>query len=194
MRALGADPEVGADGGDPVVLAQAGAGRPAVAELLLLVDEAELLALVGLRLDAADLVRARLVVEQQHDQAADRAQALVPVAAGELVAGLRGEVAALAVVDEHGPVGARAVADAGDQLAGAAQHRGEPLDPLLGDLASRVGGELDLLQGDALDPPVDGRVGDRDVEQGGAWQQGRVGFRHLSAPFRWWFQWVRARP
>ena len=66
-------------------------------------------------------------------------QALVPVAAGELVAGLGGEVAALAVVDEHGPVGARAVADAGDQLAGAAQHRGEPLDPLLGDLASRVG-------------------------------------------------------
>ena len=73
VRALGADPEVGADGGDPVVLAQAGAGLPAVAELLLLVDEAELLALVGLGLDAADLVRARLVVEQQHDQAADRA-------------------------------------------------------------------------------------------------------------------------
>ena len=73
VRALGADPEVGADGGDPVVLAQSGARRPAVAELLLLVDEAELLALVGLRLDAADLVGARFVVEQQHDQAADRA-------------------------------------------------------------------------------------------------------------------------
>ena len=156
--------------------------RPAVAELLLLVDEAELLALVCLRLDAADLVGARLVVEQQHDQAADRLQSLVAVAAGELVAGIRGEVAALAVVDEHGPVGARAVADAGDQLAGAAEHRGEPLDPLLGDVASRVGGELDLLQRDAVDPAVDGRVGDGDVEQGGAWQQGRVRFRHLGAP------------
>ena len=32
----------------------------------------ELLALLGLGLDAADLLRARLVVEQQHDQAADR--------------------------------------------------------------------------------------------------------------------------
>ena len=182
MRPLGGDAEVGADGGDPVVLAHAGAGRPAVAELLLLVDEAELLALVGLRLDAADLIRAGLVVEQQHDQAEDRVQALVPVAAGELVAGLGGEVAALAVVDEHRAVGARAVSDAGDQLAGAAEHRGEPLDPLLGDVASRVGGELDLLQRDALDPAVDRRVGDRDVEQGGAWQQGRVGFRHLGAP------------
>ena len=59
MRALRADSEVGADRGDPVFLAQYGAGCPAVAELLLLVDEAELLALVGLRLDAADLVRAR---------------------------------------------------------------------------------------------------------------------------------------
>jgi hypothetical protein len=129
-----------------------------------------LLALVGLGLDAADLVRARLVVEQQHDQAADRLQSLVAVAAGEFVAGLCGAVAALAVVDEHRPVGARAVADAGDQLTGAAQHRGEPLDPLPCDLASRVRGELDLPERHALDPPVDRRVGDRDVEQGRAWQ------------------------
>ena len=73
VRALRADPAVGADRGDPVVLAQAGAGRPAVAKLLLLVDEGELLALVGLRLNATDLIRARLVVEQQHDQAAEMA-------------------------------------------------------------------------------------------------------------------------
>jgi hypothetical protein len=90
-----------------------------------------LFALVGLRLDAADLVGAGLVVEQHHDQADDWVQALVSIAAGEFVAGVRGEVAALAVVDEHGPVGARAVADAWDQLAGAAEHRGEPLYPLL---------------------------------------------------------------
>ena len=67
MRALGAEPEVGADGGDPVVIAQPGAGGPAVPELLLLVDEAELLTLVGLSLDAADLIGAGLVIEQQHD-------------------------------------------------------------------------------------------------------------------------------
>ena len=129
--ALGADPEVGEDSGDPVLVAHAGAGRPAVAELVLLVDEAELLPLVGLRLDPADLIRGRLVVEQQHDQAPDWLQSLVAIDAGELVAGRGGEVAALPVVDEHWPVSARAVADAGDQLAAAAQHRGEPLDPLL---------------------------------------------------------------
>ena len=91
VRALGGDPEVGADGEDPLVLAQAGACLPAVGELLLLVDEGELFALVGLGLDAADLVCVGLVVEQQHDQAADRREAFVAVAAGELVAGLGGE-------------------------------------------------------------------------------------------------------
>ena len=111
-------------------------------------------------------------------------KALVPLVAGELVAGLGGEVAALAVVDEHRSVCVGAMADAGDQLAGAAEHRGEPIDPLLRDLASGVGGELDLLKRDPLDPPVDRRVGDRDVEQRGAWQQGRVGFRHVSPPLR----------
>ena len=39
VGALGRDPEVGADGGDPVGLRQPGAGLPAVAQLLLLVDE-----------------------------------------------------------------------------------------------------------------------------------------------------------
>ena len=39
VRALGRDAEVGADGGDPVGLRQPGAGLPAVAQLLLLVDE-----------------------------------------------------------------------------------------------------------------------------------------------------------
>ena len=84
MRAPRTDPEVGTHGGDPVFLAQPGSGLPAVAILLLLVDEAQLLALVGLGLDATDLVGTRLVVEQQHDQAADRVQGLEPFAAGEL--------------------------------------------------------------------------------------------------------------
>jgi len=120
VRPSGADPEVGADRGDAVVLAQSGAGLPAVAQLLLLVGEGELLALVGLRLDPADLIRARLVVEQQHDQAANRLQGLESFAADELVAGFRGEIPALPVVEQDRAVGVWAVADAGDQLARAA--------------------------------------------------------------------------
>ena len=54
MRALGADAEVGADSGDPVVVVEHRAGLPAVGELALLVDERELLVRLGLRLDAAD--------------------------------------------------------------------------------------------------------------------------------------------
>ena len=77
-------------------LAQAGAGGPAVGELRLLVGEREVLALVLLGLDAADLVGRGLVVEQQHDQAADRLQAV----AGERVAGARGEQPALAGVED----------------------------------------------------------------------------------------------
>ena len=47
----GADSEVGADGSGTVLVAQPGAGLPAVAKLLLLVDDGELLAgLVDLRL------------------------------------------------------------------------------------------------------------------------------------------------
>jgi hypothetical protein len=76
----GADAKVGADGGDPVLVAQAGARGPAVAELRLLVGEREVLALVLVGLDAADLLRRRLVVEQQHDQAADRRDAVERVA------------------------------------------------------------------------------------------------------------------
>ena len=152
VRALGGDAEVGADGGDPVVLAQAGAGLPAVGELLLLVDEAELLALVGLGLDASDLVGRGLVVEQQHDQAADGREAFVPVGAGELVAGLGGEQTPLSVVEEHGRlVGVGAVADARDQLPGAHQQSGERVDAVVGDVLAGVGCELELLERDALD-------------------------------------------
>ena len=79
VRALGGDAEVGAHREDAVVVWQAGAGVPAVGELLLLVEEAELFALVGLGLDAPDLVGGRLVVEQQHDQRADRREAFEPV-------------------------------------------------------------------------------------------------------------------
>ena len=49
--------QVGAHGGDPVVIAQGRAGLPAVANLLVLVDQREVFALVGVRLDTADLVR-----------------------------------------------------------------------------------------------------------------------------------------
>ena len=50
------DPQVGADGGDPVGVAQPGAGLPAVGELLLLVCECEFLALLAVGLDAPDLL------------------------------------------------------------------------------------------------------------------------------------------
>ena len=99
VRALGRDAEVVADRGDPVGVEQSGARLPAVGELLLLVGERELLALLAVRLDATDLLRRRGVVEQQHDQAAHGfGEALHVLAAGEAVAGLGGEVAALAVV------------------------------------------------------------------------------------------------
>ena len=108
------------------------------------------------------------MVEQQHDQAADRlGEAFHVLAAGEAVAGLGGEVAALAVVEDHlGLVGVGAPADAGHELAARAEHLGEPVDALLADLAARVVGELDVLERDALDP---GRQlsagGGADVEQ-----------------------------
>ena len=91
VHSSGADAQVGADGGDAVFVGQAGAGLPAVAELVLLVGEGELLAAVGLCLDSPDLVAGRLVVEQQHDQAPDGRQVLVAVGAGEVFAGLGGE-------------------------------------------------------------------------------------------------------
>ena len=105
---LGADPQVGAHRRDPVLVVQPGAGQPAVGELVLLIHDGQRFPrVVGDRLDAPDLVRARLVVEQQHDQAVDGLEALVAFGAGELVASLRGQVAALALVDGHGPGGVR---------------------------------------------------------------------------------------
>ena len=77
VRALGRDAEVGADGGDPVGLRAARRGPPSSrANCSCWSTSDRALALVGLGLDAADLVRARLVVEQQHDQAADRLRGL----------------------------------------------------------------------------------------------------------------------
>ena len=149
MRALGGDAEVGADGEDALVVGQAGAGVPAVGELLLLVEEAELFALVGLGLDASDLVGRGLVVEQQHDQRADRREAFEPVGSGELVAGLGGEQTALPVVEQHGRlVGVGAVADAWDQLPGAHQQSGERVDAVVGDVLAGVGCELEVLERD----------------------------------------------
>ena len=165
----GGDAEVGADGGDAVVVGEAGARVPAVSELFLLVGERQVLALVLLGLDAADLVRVRRVVEQQDDQAADRCEAFVAVAAGELVAGLGGEQSPLAgVEDDERLGGVGAVADAGHELAGAAEHAGEALDAVAGDLATLVGCKLEVLERDALDRAVGARRGDGgDVEQRG---------------------------
>ena len=155
VRSSGADAEVGADGGDAVFVGQAGARLPAVAELLLLVGEGELLAAVGLCLDAPDLVVGWLVVEQQHDQAPDGRQVLIAVGAGEAFAGLGGEQAALAVVDHRaGGGGIRAAADARHELAGAHEHRGQARDPLGGDHAPRVRGEFEPVQRHAFDGPL----------------------------------------
>jgi hypothetical protein len=124
-----ADAEVGADDGHPVGLGQPGPGLPAVAELLLLVAQRERLAGVLLSLDATELVVARRVVEQQHDEAADRGEALEAGGAGEGVGGAGGEQAALAGAQHDlRLLGVGAVADARHELAGAGQHRGERLD------------------------------------------------------------------
>jgi hypothetical protein len=116
-------------------------------------------------LDAADLIGARLVIEEQNDQALDRRQVFVALHAGELRARDRREQAPLAVVD-HGPgvapVGS--VADARHELAGAHQHAGEALNPFAGDLAARVRGELERVECNPLDPPVGRALRDgRDV-------------------------------
>ena len=180
VRALGGDAEVGADREDAVVVWQAGAGVPAVGELLLLVEEAELFALVGLGLDASDLVGRGLVVEQQDDQRADWREAFEPVGSCQLVAGLGGEQPALSVVEQHGRlVGVGAVADARDQLSGSHQQRGERLDAVVGDVLAGVGCELEVFERDALDGALDGCLGDGgDVEQGGGGQQRGVGVGH----------------
>ncbi len=97
------------------------------------------------------------MVEQQDDQALDRRQVFVSGCAGELCARLGGEQPPLPVVD-HGSrlAGVGSVADARDELAGAHQHPGESLDPLAGDLAARVGRELERVELDLLDPAVNG--------------------------------------
>ena len=187
VRALGGDAEVGADGEDALVFRQSGAGVPAVGELLLLVDESELLALVGLGLDASDLVGRGLVVEQQDDQGAHWRESFEPVGAGEFVAGLGGEQTPLSVVKENGRlVGVGAVSDARDQLSGAHQQSGERVDAVVGDVLAGVRCELEILERDALDGALDGCLGDGgDVEQGGRGQQGGVGVGHGRCPFRW---------
>jgi hypothetical protein len=169
-----ADAEVGAYGGDPVAVGQAGAGGPAVGELGLLVCEREIFALVLLGLDAADLVRRGLVVDEQHDQAADGLQAV----AGELVAGAGGQQSPLAGVEDDVLAGGP-VADAGDELAHGHQHAREPLDPLGGELAARVGCEFDVLQRDAHERARgDGCGRGGDVEQCGRRRVGRLGMGH----------------
>jgi len=185
VRPLGGDAEVGADREDAVVIWQAGAGVPAVGELLLLVEQAELLALVGLGLDAPDLVGRGLMVEQQHDQRTDRREAFEPVGSCELVAGLGGQQTSLSVVQEHGRlVGGGVVADAWDELSGSHQQRGERLDAVVGDVPAWVGCELEVSERDPLDRALDGRLGDGgDVEQGGGGQQRGVGVGHAVVSF-----------
>ena len=161
VRAPGRDAEVGAYREDAVVICQAGAGVPAVGELLLLVEEAELFALVGPSLDSSDLVGGGLVVEQQHDERADRREAFEPVGSCQFLAGLGREQPALSVVQQHGRVVVGgAVADARDQLPGSHQQRGERLDAVVGDVLAGVGCELEVLERDPLDRPLDGRLGD----------------------------------
>src|SRR5437763_16006667 len=92
------------------------------------------------------------MVEQQHDQALYRGEALVAVGTCELGARLGGEQPALAVVDHRwGLARVGSVADARDELPGAHQHAGEALDSLAGDLAARVRSEFERVEFDALD-------------------------------------------
>jgi hypothetical protein len=139
-----------------------------------LVCECEVLALVLLGLDAADLVGRGGMVEQCHDQAPDRLQAV----AGEPVAGAGGEQPALAGEQQH-LLARGAVADAGDELAHRHQHAGEPFDALGGDLAARVGGQFDVVERDAHERArrVAGREGG-DVKQRGRRSGRRFGMGH----------------
>jgi hypothetical protein len=125
------------------------------------------------------------VVEQQHDQALHRGEALVAVGTCELGARLCREQAPLPVVD-HGSGLARvgSVADARHELAGAHQHAGEALDSLAGDLAARVRRELERVEFDPLDLAFDRGPGDGgDVEQGGTGLQGRIRCLHQDDSF-----------
>ena len=160
---------------------------PAVSELFLLVGEGEVFALVLLGLDAADLIDGGRVVEQQDDQAADRREALEAVAAGELVAGFGGEQPSLAGVEyDERPGWVGAVADAGHELAGAAEHAGEALDAVAGDLAALVGCELEVLERDALERALGSRGGDGgDIEQRGLGSSGGDGVGHAGLVGVW---------
>ena len=112
--------------------------------------------MVGLRLDAADLIGAGLVVEEQDDQALDRRQVFVALGAGKLRARDRRQQPPLSVID-HGPGAAQvgSVADARHELAGAHQHAGKAFDSFAGDLAARVRRELERAEVDALDLAFD---------------------------------------
>jgi len=174
VGAGGADAEVGADRRDPVGLAQPGAGGPAIGELGLLVGEREVLALVLLGLDAADLIRRRRVVEQQHEQRAHGPQPVL----GQRVAAPGGQQPALPGVQHHAlSVLGGAVADARNELAGGHKHVGEAVDALGGDVAARVGGELEVLERDPDERAgCGGRGGGGDIEQRGrgCGRRGRV--------------------
>jgi hypothetical protein len=125
------------------------------------------------------------VVEQQHDQRADRREAFKALGSCHAVAGLGGQQPALAVVEQRGRmVVGGAVADARDQLPSAHQQRGERLDAFVGDVLAWVGCELEVLERDPLDRPLDGRLRDGgDVEQGGRGQQRWVGVGHAVVAF-----------
>src|SRR3954451_16101205 len=91
--------------------------------------------------------------------------------------GAGGEQAALAGA-QHDPrlVGAGPVADAGDELAGAGQHRGEGADRLGRDVAPLVGCKFDVLERNPLERAVGAPARDGgDVEEGRLGQQGVVG-------------------
>jgi hypothetical protein len=145
----GGDAEVGRRGRRSGRCREASADLPAVAELVLLVAQAERLSGVLVGLDAADLVLAGLVVEEQDDEARDGGEALEVRAAGEFVAGAGGQQAALARVDDHAIFG-RPASDAGRQLPGGREHVGESVDCFSIDRLSVIGREHELIQRDAL--------------------------------------------
>ena len=150
---LGEMPRSAQTASDAVVVWQAGAGVPAVGELLLLVDEAELLALVGLGLDASDLVGRGLVVEQQDDQACAPARGLRtrrfrrargwPWRRAAAAVRRRGERSA-----GRGRGGGRCT---GSAVRCASAVAASELDAVVGDVLAGVGGEFEFLERDALD-------------------------------------------
>jgi hypothetical protein len=102
------------------------------------------------------------VVEQQHDQALDRDESLVVLGAGEPLAGLGGEQAPLAVVEQH-TVLVDAASDAGNQLTCRREHVREAVDALLGDLRARVGRERELVEREPFEHARDGAANEIDA-------------------------------